>query len=252
MEKISAVVIAGAEENNIAGCLESLAWADEIVVVNSESKDRTIEVAKKYTSRVFIRKWEGYASQKEFSVEKATNEWVLSIDADERISDELREEIKALDFSIADGFFIPRRNYFLDKVVRSCGWSPDYQLRLFRKSKAKLTDRRVHESFQVQGKTAYLKSELIHYTHPAISSTFEKIAEYSTLEAQEKSTKIRMNASKIFFKPIWEFLHHFIIRHGFTDGVHGLMVSMIHAMTKAQVYMKIWEIQNVRNKRETV
>lgn len=247
---ISAVIIAGAEEKNIAECLESVRWADEIVVVNSGSKDRTVEIARKYTDRVFVKEWEGYAAQKQFSVDKARNEWVLSIDADERVSPELREEIAGLDFSVADGFRIPRRNYFLDKVVRSCGWSPDYQLRLFRKSRTKLTDRKIHEGFQVDGRTANLKGELIHFTHPTITSTLEKIAEYSTLEAEEKSPRIRMTATKIFSKPIWEFFHHFIVRHGFTDGVHGLMVSMIHAMTKAQVYMKIWEMQNVRNKRE--
>ncbi|MFZ1080429.1 MAG: glycosyltransferase family 2 protein [Candidatus Kryptoniota bacterium] len=249
MHKISAIIIAGREEKNIGECLDSVRWADEIVVVNSESKDRTVEIAKQFTDKVFVRKWEGYASQKNFSLEKATNEWVLSIDADERISPELREEISNLDFSKTDGFYIPRRNYFLDKVIRSCGWSPDYQLRLFRKSKTTLSDRQVHEGFVVDGRKEYLRSELIHYTHTSITSTLEKVNEYSTLEAIEKSQKIRVNGLKMFFKPIWEFFHHFIIRHGFTDGVYGFMVSVIHTMTKAQAYMKIWEMQNGRNKR---
>ena len=187
--------------------------------------------------------------RKIFRLQKANNEWVLSIDADERISPELREEISNLDFSKTDGFYIPRRNYFLDKVIRSCGWSPDYQLRLFRKSKTTLSDRKVHEGFVVDGRKEYLKNELIHYTHTSITSTLEKVNEYSTLEAIEKSQRIRVNGLKMFFKPIWEFFHHFIIRHGFTDGVYGFMVSVIHAMTKAQAYMKIWEMQNGRNKR---
>ena len=101
----------------------------------------------------------------------------------------------------------------------------------------------------VDGNKKYLKNELIHYTHTSLSSTLEKVNEYSTLEAVEKSQRIRMSGAKIFLKPVWEFFHHFIIRHGFTDGVHGLMVSMVHAMTKAQAYMKIWEMQNVRDKR---
>jgi glycosyltransferase involved in cell wall biosynthesis len=245
MEKISAVIIAGREENNIVECLESVRWADEIIVVNSESDDRTVEIAKQFTDRVFVRKWEGYASQKNFALQKANNEWVLSIDADERISPELREEISGLDFSEADGFYIPRRNYFLGRPIRSCGWSPDYQLRLFKKSKTTLSDRRVHESFVVEGRKQKLRNELIHYTHTSLGSTLEKINEYSTLEAEEKSRMIKMSGVKIFFKPVWEFFHHFIIRRGFTDGVHGLMVSIIHAMTKTQAYMKIWEIQNV-------
>ncbi len=249
MQKISAIIIAGHEEKNIGECLESVRWADEVIVVNSESKDRTVEIAKQFTDKVFVRKWEGYSSQKGFSLMQAKNEWVLSIDADERVSPELREEISNLDFSKADGFYIPRRNYFLDKIIRSCGWSPDYQLRLFRKSKTTLSDRQVHEGFVVDGKKEYLKNELIHYTHTSITNTLEKVNEYSTLEAVEKSQRIRVNGLKMFFKPIWEFFHHFIIRHGFTDGVHGLMVSVIHAMTKAQAYMKIWEIQNGRDKR---
>ena len=121
MQKISAIIIAGHEEHNIAACLESVRWADEIIVVNSESKDRTVEIAKQFTDKVFVRKWEGYAAQKKFSLRQAGNEWVLSIDADERVSPELRKEISNLDLSNADGFYIPRRNYFLDKVVRSCG-----------------------------------------------------------------------------------------------------------------------------------
>ncbi len=249
MEKISAVVIAGNEEKNIADCLESVHWADEIIVVDSESTDKTVEIAKRYTDKVFVRKWEGYASQKNFSMERARNEWVLSLDADERVSPELLEEIKTLDLSGTDGFYIPRRNYFLDKVIRSCGWSPDYQLRLFRKSKTTLTPRRVHEGFSVDGKTEYLKGELVHFTHTTIVGTLTKINEYSTLEAAEKADRIYVTVAKLFFKPLWAFFQHFIIRRGFTDGVHGLMVSMIHAITKTQVYMKIWEIQNARTKR---
>ncbi len=249
MEKISVIVIAGAEEKNIAECLESVRWADEIIVVNSESRDRTVEIAKQFTDKVFVRKWEGYASQKNFSLQQANNEWVLSVDADERVSPELTEEILSLDFSSADGYYIPRRNYFLDKVIRSCGWSPDYQLRLFRKSKAAMSDRIVHEGFIVHGKVERLKGELIHYTHTSIVRTLDKINEYSTLEASEKSEKIRMTGAKLFFKPVWAFFQHFIFRRGYADGVYGLMVSIIHAMTKVQTYMKIWEKQNVREKK---
>ncbi len=249
MEKISAIVIAGNEERNIADCLGSLKWADEIIVVDSESSDRTVAIAREYTDKVYVRKWEGYASQKNYSLQKASNEWVLSVDADERVSPELLQELSALDFSKADGFYVPRRNYFLGKVIRSCGWSPDYQLRLFRKSKTTLTSRQVHEGFSVVGKRDYLKGELIHFTHTTIAGTLAKINEYSSLEAAEKSQRIRVTGPKLFFKPVWAFFQHFIMRRGFTDGVHGLMVSLIHAMTKTQVYMKIWEMQNVRSKK---
>jgi glycosyltransferase involved in cell wall biosynthesis len=249
MQKISVIIIAGNEEKNIGDCLESVRWADEIIVVDSESTDRTVEIAGRYTDKVFIRKWDGYASQKNYSLEKAANEWVLSLDADERVSPELLEEIRTLDFAKADGFYIPRRNYFLGKVIRSCGWSPDYQLRLFRKSKTTLTARQVHEGFSVDGKRDHLKGELVHFTHQSIAGTLAKVAEYSTLEAAEKAQRIHVTGLKLFFKPLWAFFQHFIMRRGFTDGVHGLMVSIIHAMTKTQVYLKIWELQNARKKR---
>ncbi len=249
MEKISVIIIAGNEEKNIGDCLESVKWADEIIVVDSESLDSTVEIARRYTDKVFVRKWEGYASQKNYSMQKATNEWVLSLDADERVSPELRSEIESLDFTKVDGFYIPRRNFFLGRVIRSCGWSPDFQLRLFRRSKTTLTDRAVHEGFSVDGKREKLHGELIHYTHNTIAGTIGKINEYSTLEAKEKADRVHVNGVKIFFKPLWAFLQHFIVRRGFTDGVYGLMVSIIHAMTKTQVYMKIWEIQNASKKR---
>lgn len=249
MERISVIIIAGNEEGNIGDCLESVKWADEIVVVDSESVDRTVEIARGYTDKVFVRRWEGYASQKNYAMHMAENEWILSLDADERVSPELRSEIEALEFSKADGFYIPRRNFFLGRVITSCGWSPDYQLRLFRKSMTTLTDRQVHEGFSVNGKRGHLQGRLIHYTHNTIAGTISKINEYSTLEAEEKSDKIHVNGAKIFFKPLWAFVQHFIIRRGFTDGVHGLMVSIIHAITKTQVYMKIWEIQNAEKKR---
>ncbi len=249
MERISAVVIAGSEEKNIARCLESLRWADEIIVVNSQSTDRTVEIAREYTEKVFVRKWEGYAAQKSFAVEKAGNEWILSLDADERVSPELKDEIERLDFTTADGFFIPRRNYFLDKVIRSCGWHPDYQMRLFNKSKARMKNRLVHEGFMIDGRTGRLKSEIIHYTHMTISDAMRKSNEFSALSAVEKSPRRRVKARHIFFLPAYAFFHHFVMRRGFTDGVHGLMVSLIHAVTNLQTQMRIWEIQNVREKK---
>lgn len=249
MEKVSAVIIAGNEEKNISDCLASVRWADEIVVVDSESSDRTVEIAKSYTDNVFVRKWEGYASQKAYAASKARNEWVLSVDADERVSEELRSEISSLDSNLADGFFIPRRNYFLDKVIRSCGWSPDYQMRLFRKSKTHMTDRKVHEGFVVDGKVEYLKGELIHYTHMSIEGSMRKSNEFSSLSAAEKAGRRRVAGLRIFFYPVYAFFHHYILRKGITDGVHGLMVSLIHAVTNLQTQMKIWEMQNVRKQK---
>jgi glycosyltransferase involved in cell wall biosynthesis len=190
-EKISAIIIANNEEKNIRECLESVNWCDEIILVDSESTDRTVEIAKEFTDKIFIKKWEGFAVQKRFSLEKASNEWVISVDADERVSPQLKNEIeKILDSNAQfDGFKIPRENYFLNKKIKYCGWGNDFQLRLFKKSKAKVTDRKVHEGFIVDGNVGKLDNALIHYTHQKISETINKINHYSTLEAEEKFGK---------------------------------------------------------------
>lgn len=245
-EKISAIIITCNEENNILDCLESVKWCDEIIVVDSGSKDKTVEIAEKFTGKIFIKKWEGFAEQKSFALEQASNEWVVSIDADERVSDKLKNEIEKLleAESRFDGYKIPRENYFLNKAIKTCGWYPDYQLRLFRKSKTKLTGRKVHEGFIVEGKVGKLNNVLFHYTHQRISETISKINNYSTLEAEEKFDKKRAKPSQILTHPIAAFLNHFISRKGYRDGVHGLMISLIHAMTNMLTYMKLWEMQN--------
>ena len=244
--KLSVTIITHNEEENIAGCLESVKWANEIIVVDSGSTDNTVDIAKGYTDKVIHNAWNGYAAQKSFALNQATNEWVLSLDADERVTEELKNEIENNNLSEADGYYLKRRNYFLDKVVTSCGWGRDRQLRLFRKSKTKLTDNLVHEGFVVSGKISKLNGELIHYTHTDLKKTFEKVNNYSSLEAEEKHARKTATGFWIFFYPAIAFFQHYFLRKGFTDGVHGLMVSLIHAMTKMQAIMKMWEIKNVK------
>lgn len=249
-EKISAIIIAGNEEDNIRDCLESVKWCDEIILVDSESKDKTVEIAKEYTDKVLIKKWEGFAKQKRYSLEQASNEWVISIDADERVSPELKNEIRKLleGESQFDGYKIPRENYFLNKQIKYCGWGNDYQLRLFKKSKTKVTDRKVHEGFVVDGNVSKLQNVIIHHTQKTIFGTITKINIYSTLEAQEKFEKKKVKPSQIITHPIAAFLNYYISRKGYKDGVHGLMISLIHAMTNMLTYMKLWEMQNVKRK----
>ena len=251
-EKISAIIIAGNEEQNIRECLESVTWCDEIILVDSESTDKTVEIAKEFTDKIFIKKWEGFAPQKRFSLEQATNEWVISIDADERVSPELKNEIeKILDSNTPfDGFKIPRENYFLNKQIKYCGWGNDYQLRLFKKSKTKVTDRKVHEGFVVDGSISKLQNVIIHLTQKTISETITKINTYSTLEAEEKFGKKKVKPLQILAHPIAAFLNYYISRKGYRDGVHGLMISLIHAMTNMLTYMKLWELQNVKREND--
>ncbi|WP_337865906.1 glycosyltransferase family 2 protein [Ignavibacterium sp.] len=244
MNKISVIIIAKNEAQNIGECLESVKWADEIIVVDSGSEDDTISIAKSFTDKVFFNEWKGFAQQKSFTMNLAANEWVLSVDADERVTDELKEEILNSDLNEYDGYRIKRENYFLEKVIRGCGWGNDYQLRLFRKSKTKLTNRLVHEGFEVEGKIGQLKNSMLHYSYRNFSDAFIKINHYSTLEAIEKQNRKRVNAFSIIITPVIAFTQHFFLRKGFIDGMHGLFVSIMHAITKLQVQLKIWELKN--------
>ncbi|MEW6508945.1 MAG: glycosyltransferase family 2 protein [Bacteroidota bacterium] len=248
-EKLSVVIIAGNEEKNIRDCLESVKWADEIIVIDSESTDNTREIAKEFTPNVFVKKWEGFVPQRKFSIEKTSNDWVLSVDADERVSAELKIELQKLlgSSNKLNGYFVPRQNYFLNKLIKSCGWYPDYQMRLFNKCFAGISNRKVHEGFEVKGKTGKLKNHLIHFTHQNITDTIKKINEYSYLQALEKKNGKKVKAVNLIFNPAAAFLNHFIGRKGFRDGIHGLMVSLIHSITNLLTYMKTWELQNKRN-----
>jgi glycosyltransferase involved in cell wall biosynthesis len=246
MDKLSVTIIAGAEENNIRECLESVRWADEIIVVNNFTDDRTVAIAREYTPHVYLRKWEGFASQKQYALEQATNEWVFSLDADERVSPELKEEIlKSIGSDTPfTGFRIPRRNYFMDRWIKHCGWYPGYQMRLFRRGAARITDRMVHEGFVVDGPIGTLTGDIIHYTHPTVWETIRKINEYSSLRALEKYKHKKITVIGIVFRPVIAFLQMFIGRQGYRDGVYGLMVSSIHAITSALMAMKTWELQH--------
>jgi len=244
MNKISVIIITKNESLNIGECLESVKWADEIIVVDSGSEDETLSITKKFTDKVFLNEWKGFAEQKYFAMNQAANEWILSIDADERVTQKLKDEIKNLNLNQFDGFRIKRENYFLGKLIRSCGWGNDYQLRLFRKSKTKLTNRLVHEGFEVKGEIAQLKNSMLHFSYRNFQDAFNKINHYSTLEAIEKKDRKRVNFLSIVITPILAFFQHYIIRYGFIDGIYGLFVSILHAYTKLQVQLKIWELKN--------
>jgi len=244
--KISVVIITGNEENNIKDCLKSVKWADEIIVVDSVSKDKTVEIAKEFTKKVFIHKWEGYSSQKSYAISLAKNDWILSIDSDERVSESLAKEILEADLIKNNGYYIKRDNYFLGKLIRGCGWGNDMQLRLFKKSETKLSDRMVHEKFIVKGSVSNLKNSFSHYSYTNLKDAFIKINNYSTLEANEKVDKKSVNILTLLFSPPIYFLHHLIIRKGFLDGIYGVIISYMHMITKLQVLLKIKEIKKNR------
>lgn len=245
MEKISVIVISKDEEKNISDCLKSVQWADEIIVVDSESTDRTVELAKKFTDKVFIKKWEGYVPQKKYALSLAKNEWVLSLDADERITPELKDEILKLPANKIDGYKIRRKNFLYKKEIKSCGWGNDYQLRLFRKNKTDLNERLVHEKFVVSGEVGTLNQPMLHFTFDSFSDYFSKINYYTSLKALELFEKKRkINGWIIFTHTISSFFTFFIIKRGFKDGVYGLIISLLHSVSTAMNYLKLWELKN--------
>jgi len=179
----------------------------------------------------------------------ASNQWVLSLDADERVTDELRDNIKKVldDGTDADGFKVARRNYFLGKWITGAHWYPDHQLRFFRKEKASMTEVLVHEGFEVNGKTEILSGDIIHYSYRTLDEAYKKINTYSSLAAEQRAGK-KVSALDLILHPIAAFLTDYFSRKAYKDGVHGLLVAIMHAMTNLMTYTKIWEIQNVKSK----
>ncbi len=246
-QKISVIIITKNEENNIGDCLKSVQWADEIILVDSVSDDKTVEIARNYTRKIFNRKWAGYSKQKQYALSLAENEWVLSIDADERVTPELKNEIQAGLDEKYNGFSISRRNYFLGKHITGCGWDNDFQLRLFRKGKTSVTDRFVHESFEVDGNIGKLENRIDHYSYRSLKEAISKMNNYSSLEAEQKYQQKKVSPLDFITHPASAFLQYFIIRKGYKDGKYGLMVSLLHAMTNMHIYMKIWELRKKEN-----
>ena len=245
MDKISIIVITKDEEKNISDCLKSVEGADEIIVIDAESNDKTVKLAKIFTDKIFTKKWEGYVPQKKYALSLASNEWVLSVDADERITPELKNEILNLSPGNFAGYKIRRKNFLLGKEITSCGWGNDYQLRLFKKEKTDLTDRLVHEGFTVDGKIGKLKNPMLHYTFSSFTEYFNKINYYTSLKAEELvKQKGKIGGWTIFSHTVSAFILFFINKHGFKDGVRGLIISLLHSVSTMLNYIKLWELQN--------
>ncbi len=230
--RLSVTVITLDEEERLRACLESVAWADEIVVVDAESRDKTVQIAREFTERVIVRPWAGFAAQKNFALEQATGDWVLSLDADEEVSAELREEIRALlgQPPSHDGYTVPRRNIFWGKWVRHGGLYPDWQVRLFRRGRARFVTRAVHESVQVDGPVARLGGPLLHRSYRDVSDFLARADRYSTLAADEwLRGGGRAGPLDLLFRPLGRFLGMYILRLGVLDGWRGLLLATLYA-----------------------
>ncbi|MGB9715355.1 MAG: glycosyltransferase family 2 protein [Thermodesulfovibrionales bacterium] len=243
MIPVSIVIVTKDEELNIQDTLDSVKYFSEIIVVDSFSSDHTVDICKKYTDKVFQEEWEGYANQKQKGIDRASLPWVLIIDADERLTPELCKEISsAIENKKYDGFYIPRKNFFLGKWIRHGGWWPDYTLRLFRKDMAFMQKREVHEKVIVRGTTGYLKNPMEHYTSRSISEFISKLENYSTLSAKEMSQRnFKPGILSLTIRPFYTFFNMFFIKRGFLDGRYGLILSLLYSYYTFSKYSKIWE-----------
>lgn len=244
--QISAVLIAFNEEHNIEAALRSLEGvADEIVVVDSGSTDRTTKIARKYTDRVFERTWTNYADQKNFANDRARHLWLLSLDADERLSPGLRDEILGLKDGTPDcaGFSMPRRVFYLGRWIRHSGWYPDRRIRLFRKDAARWEGAYVHESLVLSGAPRPLSGDIQHFTYRNIAEHVARINTFSELGAQKLyAARRKARWPQLVFLPPARFLKSYLFRLGFLDGFAGLVISVLTGYAIFLRYAKLREI----------
>ena len=253
MQKISVVIAVKNEEKNIRACLEAVKWADEIVIVDDCSSDRTAAICREYTGKVIINDSGGsFHKNKNLGLDNAAGAWLLSLDADEIVSAVLREEIRArlnCDSGGVDGFYVPRANYFLGQHITGCGWSPDYVMRLFRNGAARWPlDIHYLPRLADESRAGRLESPLIHYSYRSLEQYFEKFNRYTTRlagEAREKGVRVGAgNFITLFFiKPLFWFLRKYLFRKGFMDGFRGLFISLSSGLVIFVTYAKLWEMQ---------
>ncbi len=236
------MIITKNEAHDIADCLASVSWADEIIVVDSGSMDDTVAICQRYTDKISVTDWQGFGIQKNRALDRTTGDWVLSIDADERVSPELHQAlqraINAPDGAVA--FSLPRRSSYCGKVIHYGDWRNDRVIRLFKRGQARFCNSKVHESLQVQGPVKALHAPLIHYAFKDRAEVIAKTQQYSTLGAEQHYLAgKRANYSTAFWHGLWTFLRGYIIRAGFLDGSAGLQLALSNATGCYYRYIKL-------------
>ena len=248
--KISAVIIAFNEEENIRAACESVAWADEIIVVDSESTDATREIAASCGARVIVNKWPGFAAQKQFATDAAANDWVFSLDADERVSPELRRSIEAVwrqdGVNAADGYRVARRTFYMGRWIRGGGWYPDYQLRLFNRRRGSWGDRLIHESFKLDSNALVetISGDLLHYTVRDAAEHQRMIEQrYAPLGAQQMFREHKRTTSlQAAVAGPSAFVRSYVLKGGFRDGAAGWTIAKFaarHASLKHRLLLQL-------------
>jgi glycosyltransferase involved in cell wall biosynthesis len=256
--KISATIITFNEEANISDACKSLAWADEIIVVDSGSTDQTRQIAEACGARVINRTWPGFAAQKQFAVEESANEWIFSLDADERVSDELKTSITQLrekpERGLADGYRIPRRSFYQGRWIKGGGWYPDWQLRLFKKSLGRWQPRHIHESVKMNAgaRVEKLSGDILHYSvkdsahhHRMIGERYAPLGAQQMFEAGRQTSPVRIASAA----PA-AFIQSYVLKGGFRDGLAGLAIASFAAHHAFLKHLMLWEKWKAKGSRQ--
>lgn len=241
MANLSVIIITKNEAHNIRACLESVAWSDEIIVVDSGSSDATVEICRELGAKVYVHDWQGFGIQKNRALSYARNEWIFSIDADERVDSELRLEIaQALEKNSEDGYYVPRLSQFCGRYIRHCGWYPDYVLRLFKRTKGRFSADVVHERVILEGHAGKLASPLLHYSYLNKTDVQRKTEQYAMAGAMQMFRNGR--TAVLADAPIsagWAFVRTYILRFGFLDGTAGFNIAVMNAKTTYLKYKQL-------------
>ncbi len=243
--RVSAVIIAYNDEPNMRACLESITWADEIIVVDSFSMDRTSEIAREFTPKVFQHEFHGFGRLRNESIARASHEWIFSLDSDERCTPEVEAEVRRImaDPQAADAYFVPRRNQFLGRWIRHCGFYPDYrQPQLYRAGRLRYREDMVHEGFDVDGRIGYMTHAIVQFPFRNIDHYLAKMDRYSDLMAQRMvSQGRRFHAHQLVTHPLFTFFKMYVGRRGWRDGIPGLILSGLYGYYTFIKYAKFWE-----------
>jgi glycosyltransferase involved in cell wall biosynthesis len=246
MTKLTVVIIARNEKTNLPKCLESIKWADEIIVGDCGSTDRTVEIARQAGAKIVTYEWQGYGIAKQTVAAQATGEWILSIDADEEVTEGLAQEIRTVVSDVSDqaGYRMPRLTLFLGRWIRHGGWYPDRVLRLYRRGCGRFTESSVHEALEVEGSIGTLQHDLLHYSYPTLEVYFDKFNRYTSLAAEEALRRgVRGSLGKILFNPAAKFLKQYVFRAGFLDGLEGLLLAILSAGYVLIKYAKLRQLE---------
>jgi glycosyltransferase involved in cell wall biosynthesis len=245
MATLTVITLTLNEEHNISACLESARWADEMIVVDSGSVDRTVDVAKSFTSNVFTITWEGYGAARNYALQRASGDWILWLDADERVTPELAAEIKKIlvdDPHDVNGYAIARRAYFLGRWIRHSGWYPGRVVRLFRRGQARFSENRVHEQLHIDGQVRATAHDIIHLTDPDLQHYLAKSNKYTSLAAEDMFAAGRkFRLADLLIRPPFQFVKMYVLRGGVLDGLEGLILAVLSSAYVFTKYAKLWE-----------